>query len=86
MLWDSCRGSRAQELLQFRPNVILGDLGVQVEKTVHAPGLGEDVGRVTELTGLLIPSVIANYVDRSSCWSEDTGLNALIKIATVIAM
>ena len=31
------------------PNVVLGDLGVQSEKAIHVPGLGEDVRRVAEL-------------------------------------
>src|SRR5271157_3543436 len=33
------------------PDVVLRDLGVQSEKGIHAPGLGEDVSRVAKLRG-----------------------------------
>ena len=33
------------------PNVVLCDLGVQCEETIHIPGLGEDVCSVAQLRG-----------------------------------
>ena len=33
------------------PNVVLGDLGVQGKKTVHAPGFGEDISCMAKLRG-----------------------------------
>src|SRR5664280_3359141 len=36
-------------IIAVSPDVVLRDLGVQSEKGIHAPGLGEDVSRVAKL-------------------------------------
>src|ERR1035438_4199853 len=38
-------------IIAVSPDVVLRDLGVQSEKGIHAPGLGEDVSRVAKLRG-----------------------------------
>src|SRR5271165_3041058 len=38
-------------IIAVSPDVVLRDLGVQREKAIHAPGLGEHVSRVSELWG-----------------------------------
>src|SRR5271157_4908744 len=38
-------------IIAVPPDVVLCDLGVQSEKGIHVPGLGEDVSRVAKLRG-----------------------------------
>src|SRR5271167_2367818 len=38
-------------IVAVSPDVVLRDLGVQSEKSIHASGLGEDVSRVAKLRG-----------------------------------